>query len=98
ATIPYDMYGTLIAVLLTAADITATEPHVRDAIAMAASRTAAAPETRRTAEHAAIRTAEHRHPTLVDPTQPRHQWSTWQAATDEPWPILAAAAARIFGP
>ncbi|QDQ99495.1 hypothetical protein FO059_18010 (plasmid) [Tomitella fengzijianii] len=96
ATIPYDMYGTLIAVLLTAADIAATEPHVTDALAMAAFRTSATPATYRTAERAAIRTATAR----ITPTnsEPGHLWSTWQNATDEPWPILADTAARIYGP
>ncbi len=96
ATIPTDMHGTLIALLLTAADIAATEPHVTDALAMAAFRTGAAPATYRTAERAAIRTASARLTPAAG--EPGHLWSTWQNATEEPWPIIADTAARIYGP
>lgn len=99
STVPYDMYGSVIALLCVAADIVATEPDVRDAVGMAAFRTDATRQTYRTAEKLAVRIASSRYGILPAAEGPRHhQWSAWQEAIAEPWPVLADAAGRYFGP
>lgn len=100
ATIPADMHGTVIALLLIAADIVATEPEVTDAVYEAVRRTNASGQAHVNAERAAVHCAASRcalDELAAAAERPRHRWSTWQSVVREPWPILADVAGRYFG-
>lgn len=97
ATIPDDLACTRTGLLWAAANIAVDEPAIDDAISEAASRSGVKGGIEHVDSAAfAVKIAQSRVPTAkLNPMWPTSQWSTWQDALEETWPILADAAARM---